>query len=577
MNKLFLLSGLVLLRLVVYAQTMVIDPATGLLITPTLAKQTNGLDRIIAQADLIFKGRVISSQAESNAYFPYWGNPHATKFSLITVLKGTVHTNELIFWHNTHGPQAWGGGAKPSWYQLEKGQSYLVFARNLDKEDYIFPAAPDANSRTNECRQLYRDGILRTLDAQPLANFTITNAVWYELNRLLKDTSPSNQLYAIEVLDGMSREGWWQEHGWAPGDFFDRNQVLWALLPSVTDTNEEIACRAINCFATESNAAVDLASFADTLVKVANGSPSSLCRLAAITSLSGIDGEAVSNSLAALLNDADENVRVGAVRLLPRFPKNFAETLLQKKAEDKSANVRSVVADVIGAGKFVHNIPTLAKLFADPVGKTLRYGHMDMEFLKAGINGDSIGDVHRSAGTALVKFSPNQVSDILNSNVDDPGFHVSFVAKLAQGKAEPWLPELTRILESRISHVDNFIKLPSDDPRKYDDPLGDEILVGAYTKCWEDIRQYLAKQSPEALASGKFDRYLDLLEKTVRPYPNAPTFSIEPARWLYELLWTKGLTKRADELYQKYKKSDGWWFDDFKQRGEDAQVNPPVF
>src|ERR1035437_6917178 len=107
----------------------------------------------------------------------------------------------------------------------------MVFARNLDKEDYIFPAPPDANSRTNECRQLYRDGVLRTLDAQTLANFSITNAVWYELNRLLKDTNPSNQLYAIDMLNGVSREGWWQEHGWAPGDFLNRNQVLWALLP----------------------------------------------------------------------------------------------------------------------------------------------------------------------------------------------------------------------------------------------------------------------------------------------------------------------------------------------------------
>ena len=556
-----------------------IDPATGLPIrsNASSAKQPQGLDKMVDQADLVFKGRVISSQAESNAYFPDWGNPHASKFSLITVLKGTVHTNELIFWHITHGPYGWGGGAMPSWYQLEEGQSYLVFARNLDKVDYDFPAPPDAISRTNECRQLYRDGVLRTLDAQPIANFTITNAVWYELNRLLKDTNPSNQLYAIEVLDGMSRVGWWSEHGWAPGDFLNRNQVLRAFLPLVTSTNENIACRAIDCFATTSNDATNLETFADTLIKAANESPFSTCRLAAINSLSGIDGEMVSNSLLQLLKNPDENVRVGAVRLLPRFPNEFAEQALRERASDESANVRSVVADVIGDGKYERVLPALVKLFADPVGKDPLIKPMTIEFLKAGQRWDNIGDVHTSAGLALVKFAPDQVSDILKSNLDDAGFHINFVAKLAQKDADPWLPELVSILETRRAYVDDFLKSSWDDPRRFSDPQADRILIGSYTKCWEDIRQYLLKRSPEDLANGKYDHYMDVLEKMVRPYQGCPGCSIQEARWLYQLYWEKKLSKRVAELRRQYDKNEGWWFDDFNNRGEDAQVGAITF
>jgi hypothetical protein len=69
-----------------------IDPATGLPIrtNASLAKQSQGLDKMADEADLIFKGRVISSRAETNTSFPSWGSPHATKFTVISILKGNV-------------------------------------------------------------------------------------------------------------------------------------------------------------------------------------------------------------------------------------------------------------------------------------------------------------------------------------------------------------------------------------------------------------------------------------------------------------------------------------------------------
>ena len=43
------------------------------------------LEEMEREADLVFKGRVISTSAATNTSFPSWGKPHATRFSLISV------------------------------------------------------------------------------------------------------------------------------------------------------------------------------------------------------------------------------------------------------------------------------------------------------------------------------------------------------------------------------------------------------------------------------------------------------------------------------------------------------------
>ena len=450
------------------------------------------LEEMEREADLIFKGRVISTSAATNTSFPSWAKPHATRFSLISVLKGSVQTNEPVVWHYTGGPGAWGGGAQPSWYQFETGQAYLVFAARLDKPDYLYSVPADATNRPNEFRQLYRDGIMRTLDARPVGSLHMKDAHWLELTLLLNDANPPNQLYAIDNLDRMSLAGR-RDDQWTRSDDFKRKAVLSALLPLVTNNNEQVASRALNCFASESTAAIKLAPFAATLVRVANESLYPTCRLAAISALSGTTGETVSNSLTHLLKSPDENIRLGAVRLLPHFPGGFAAQALREKADDPSANVRSVGADVIGDGKYARVLPTLAKLFADPVGRDPLIEPETMEYLRAGQRWSNIGDVHTSAGLALVKFDPDQVAGILKTNLDDPGFHINFVSKLAERDAEPWLPELVSILEARLKHVDEISKLPPNDPRSYADPLCKSILVGTYAKCWEGYTTLFAE------------------------------------------------------------------------------------
>jgi len=207
------------------------------------------------EADLIFKGRVISTTAVTNASFPAWGKPHATRFSLISVLKGQVDTNAPVFWHNTQGPEAWSSGKPPSSHQFEQGQAYLVFAARLDKPDYLYSVPPDATNRPNEFRQLCHDGVMRTLGARPVGALGVKAAHWFELNLLLNDSNATNQLYAIDTLDRLSLAGR-RDDQWLRSDDFKRKAVLSVLLPLVTNMNERVASRAMSCFATESSATV---------------------------------------------------------------------------------------------------------------------------------------------------------------------------------------------------------------------------------------------------------------------------------------------------------------------------------
>ena len=536
-----------------------------LLVLPFLTVAQTYLDKTIADADLVFKGQVISGAAITNSAFPAWGKPRATDFNVISVLKGNIQTNVVTFLHITGEPMAWSGRETPSDHFFGTNQTYIVFAKGLDKTDYLFPAQPDVTNHPNVFRQLYGGGVMHTLDVRPLANLPVKEALWLELNFLLNDSNRTNQLDALEILGSTSRFTWGRDV-WRFGNDFERQRVLTALLPLTTNQSEEVAVQALGRFAASTNATIELQPFTNALITVANKSPSSKCRLAAIGALSGIDGEAVSSSLSLLLKDTDENVRAGAVGLLPRFPETFAVQALSERVDDESANVRATVADVIGNEKYERALPILVKLFADPVGKNPLIKPMTMDYLKAGQRWSNGGDVHTSAGLALVKFAPEQVSDILKSNLDDEGFHINFVAKLAQGDPEPWLPELVRILETRKTNVEAVLKSPPNDPKRYSAPgINDRILVGTYTACWEDIRQYLMKRSPTELANKKDSLYLDLLENTVRPYPDCEACSVPEAERLYQLFKDKELSRRASHLRDQFK-SDRWWFDDYDQR-----------
>jgi hypothetical protein len=525
------------------------------------------LEEMAEESDLVFKGQVLSTGPNTNAGIAFDGmRVNETKLKLISVLKGNSATNIVAFQHfATWFNGGWSGpGGPPPHYQLQVGQCYLIFAGSMDKPGVGYDPPPNVNHPPDEFREIngqdFSDaGVTPTLDARPLDGLTIKEAYWLEINLLLHDANPTNALYAINRLDSMSLAGR-DDDRWIRSDVFKRADVLNALLPLLTSTNEQVASKAISCFATESASASRLEPFVDALVRIANSSPSALGRVGAIKALSGLDNDAVSNSLASLLRDPDENIRLSAVKLLPRFPPEFAEQSLRERGSDGSASVRLMVAEVIGEGKYARVLPTLAKLFSDSSGPIQLKEVLPTRPLQV-YPQSNVGSVRSSAGRALVKFDADQVSDILKSNLNDPDFHVAFISKLAEKDATPWLPELVSILESRIKYVDEVSKSPGDDPRRNEAYSG-WILPGAYDICWEDIRHYVRSLPNEKLSTSDTERYMDLLERTIQENPEMDGHEVNA---LYELYRTKGLEQRASGIRQKYPGHDSW-FDDFDAR-----------
>lgn len=501
------------------------------------------LEEMAAAADLVFKGKVLSSIRATNSAFQ---NPqmdvHATRFQVISVLKGDPTRDSVILQHYTIGPGAWGGGSPPPYYQFEAGKSYLVFAARLDKPDTYYNPGPETKATPAQFRQLangsrkHDDGFLRTLDARPMSNRTIKDAYWHELSLLLNDTQSTNKLYAVGQLDALSLAC---VESWLQTDDFPRERVLKALGPFLTDRDEKVALAATECFQVGSECATQLLPHVSTLLQIASGDASVPRRAAAIAAFGGTSFPELTNSLSRWLDDPADEVRAQATFLLPGFSGQFVEQGLRRLATDRSARVRASVADAIGNKKFVALIPTLATLFRDPVGRTNPVPPLTLEDVQGGGRtwGTNNADVHTSAGYALLQFELDDVADILKANLDDAGFRPQFLCKLAQKGAGPWLEELVKVMEERRRHNEQQAAA-SGIPEKESYLQALLHLSGTYYETWNIIFEYLRERPGQEFVNGKFDRCLDVLE-------NAGTTGSREPVMLYELYRTKGLDQRA--------------------------------
>lgn len=511
-------------------------------------------------AELIFKGKVISSDAVTNKAFPYWGNPHATKLRVITVLKGTTETNELMFLHITHAPDGWGGGSPPPDFVLNPGDSYIIFAARVDNPDYLYSPSSNSVARVSEYRQLMR-GIppIRASDDRPVDGLSVKGAVWRELCGLLQQPDSAGQIYAIDQLEILSLAGK-RDDRWLRSDDFEREAVLKAVQPLLTDTNEMVAASAINCFSI-GGSSIDLfpdhtgwmsitrecldidpksvamvAPHADTLASLASSSPSRLGRVAAIAALSCTRFAVVSNSLPRWLSDPDAAVRAQAVLLLPDFPGEFSERCLRERAADPSAVVRAAAADAIGNGRMEHLLPVLASLFSST---TVRkepgpWPHKGLQgedyFAEVGAD-----DIHNSAGYALLKFDAEQVREILKTNLWDESFGLKFIRKVAPNGAEPYFPIMARTL---INHTSGSEKEAAKNGFHWSLSYW---LSGDYGWAWDTLLRYLQGKSRDSLAEPGMALLLDALQIADDP-------GDERTRSLYKFLLDKGLIERAKEV-----------------------------
>jgi|GEM_PF-2152008 len=537
------------------------------------------LEAMTAAADLVFKGCVISTRAETNTAFPEWGKPYASEFKVISVLKGSPQTDVVVLHHITHGPNDWSGGSPPQNFHFEAGRSYLIFAVKADRPDYLYSPSSNNVARPNEFRQPMQGEIAnRTLDARRVDGLSVKDACWLELNLLLIDLNPTNQIYAVDKLDSLSLAGRSNDM-WSRSADFKRRNVLSALLPLVTTSNELVASRVIGCYAVESNTAVMLAPFAATLIKVATNGTTPNLRLSAIASLSGEDFEAISNSLTQLLHNPSGKIRSQAIELLGLFPGDFAERTLQVLASDDSAKVRAGVADVIGNKKLESLLPTLTKLFTEDGRHPQPITPLTIDELEGGghivgleggttmVNdpnypGANVGDVHTSAGYALLKFDVGQVEEILKTNLDDPGFRLQFVLKLAENNPTPWINDLVQIMEARRTRSIQKTKADGAPPETY------IYLSGAYYRCWNMVYGCLKSLPASAFSDGSLNQCLDMLENA------GSTGSQEPTQ-LYALYRLKGLEKRATEFRSKCEKSFAYDMKVYFNRVDNQFSNSP--
>jgi hypothetical protein len=514
------------------------------------------LEEMEREADFVFKGQVIASSALTNTSFPSWAKPHATQFRLVSVFKGKPKTNEPVLWHYTAGPMGWGGGSPPSWYQFETGQCYLVFAAKLDRPDYLYTPPSDATNRPNEYRQLYCDCVTRTIDDRPLVGVSTKEAHWLELNRLLTDATPTNSLYAIQRLNGMSKSCL---ASWGHSGNFTREAVLSAVMPLVTNPDDKVAVAAIGCFQLGGNNSTwindqggwipilrgcaevqpecvsQVSPYAPALVRVANESTSPSRRMAAVAAFSCTRFPIVSNALPRWLRDPADEVRAQAVLLLPDYPGNCSEHWLREMASDASPTVRAVTADAIGNGTMTNLLPTLVQLFSDPAGRDHPLPPLTVDDLEAGGRAGMCGDVHTSAGFALLKFDVNDVGEILKTNLSTRGFRLSFIRKLAPDGDKSYLPLLAQELTTHTANSEQ-------EAAKNGFHWGLSYwLSGNYGWAWDTLFEYVSAQTREGLNDPHIVAVLDSLQIADDP-GEART------RSLYGFLLDKGLIERAKEL-----------------------------
>jgi hypothetical protein len=221
--------------------------------------------------------------------------------------------------------------------------------------------------------------------------------------------------------------------------------------------------------------------------------------------------------------------------LLPDFPGEFSEHWLREMASDTSATVRAVTADAIGNGTMTNLLPTLVRLFSDPVGRDHPLPPLTVDDLEAGGRASISGDVHTSAGFALLKFDVNQVGEILKTNLSTRGFRLSFIRKIAPDGNKSYLPLLAQELKTHTAGSEQ-------EAAKNGFHWGLSYwLTGHYGWAWDTLFSYVSAQTRGSLRDPQIVAMLDALQIADDP-GEART------RLLYEFFLDKGLMERAKEL-----------------------------
>lgn len=488
-----------------------------------------------AEADIIFKGTVISSAPVRDEWFR-WNVGFAareTRFKVISVLKGNLPGTTFLFRHFASPEESrHPGGNYPRYYEFKPAKSYLIYTKMAKGEAGIY-------------RQLRHNfsfgGALLCLDSRPLTNRTLKDALWSELQILLSDTDTANVMYAIRRLDEMSREDAGDE--WR---IFDRAEAVVPVHSFMTSDNPELARLAITFVGTHNphladertefwlatvgaaeipglgkmdpnmiNTGGDL--YWPELLRIASGDADSEIRSLAIRAMGLVGNPALGRELGSWLADEDPQVRAAATVLLADFPGMESTEHLTRLVVDPDSTVRACVARAIGFSQQVELLGMIDTLLSDT----------DRE-------------VRRVASVVLLSFSAKDpaVAQVLQANREIVEFQPLFTNALASEQPKLYLDELASIVENRIR------------PENWNGGAAPDHVA------WQILIKYLHAQPPTLLNSGTVDRYLDAIE-------TIDNFGSSGPRDIYALYLLHGMTDRAKRFRELASKSSPFDLDSF--------------
>lgn len=495
--------------------------ALGYPVGPSLS-----VEILAAEADIVFKGTVVSSELVQDAWFkplPDFG-VHETTFAVISVIKGDAPGATLRFRHyDEDPPEPRGHFFLPQYYHFQSNRTYVVFATSTEKTAVYRQTRADHRGKADQ-------GVLLCLDNKPVLAKTVREALWDELIHMLKDTDVSNVTYAIGQLDQMSD---------GPDRFdgtqdFDRTNVLALVCGLMTNSDPRIAQAAIKVVGSRnpymSNERTEfwlatvgsakIAGFAEMdpkmrntggelywkdLVSIVDSARQAETRAMAVRALGLVREPALREAIDGWLVDNEPAVRAAATVLLADFPGTNANQHITVMADDPEPKVRECAARAIGYSQQKELVTVLGRLLADKDRA-----------------------VRRVASVCLISFSPKieAVVGVLRANLNNKEFEPLFLNALARETPEPYLDALAQVVEEK------------NDPANW---RGGQI--SAFTT-WKILFKYLQSQSTVVLHSGSVDRYLDAIEK----YGN---YSSSEPRDVYAFYILRGMNERAKRFRER--------------------------
>jgi hypothetical protein len=480
------------------------------------------LEKLASQADIIFKGTVVSSGEVQDKWFePYPGFvARETQFKVVSILKGESPGDKLAFRHYAKDPQPQGYMFQPQFYHFETGRTYLVFATYGGSVGVFRQVWKYHKTKEDQ-------GIFLCLNGKPVTVGTLKGVVWHELTTMLASPHANDAVYAIRQIDQMSA---------GPDAFiglsdFDRREVVAGVRGLMTNRESRIAEAAIglvgshNPYMSEERTIYWLATVGSgdipgigkmnprmeniggelywkDLVAIADSKAPDETRALAILALGLVREPSLEKLIGRWLTDSAPTVRASAALLLADFPSPESSKHLTTLAGDAAPEVRAYVARAAGFAQRIEMVGVLAKLLADKEPK-----------------------VRQTAAMSLLSFSPKNegIAGVFRSQLKNKEFQPLFLIALAREKPEDYLDALARAVEEKT------------EPRNF---WGGQIPAFA---AWEILFQYLQSRPVDEVRSGRLNRYLDAMEKV-------GNYSSSEPRDIYAFYLQHDMTERAQKF-----------------------------